>query len=340
MSHISVGLRISGKLNTERQLQSMASEQTKPALLVRGLSKSFGARVAVDSVGFTIAAGEIYGLLGPNGAGKTTSISMIAGILARDAGEIAIDGIDIDAGPAARALIGIVPQAITLYLDLTARENLDFWGRMYDLNGAPLLDAIEGALDAVGLTPRADDIVGTYSGGMQRRLNLACGILHRPKVLILDEPTVGVDPQSRSAIFDLVERLRDAGTAILYTTHYMEEAERLCARIGIIDSGRLMAEGTRDELVASLGHDARIEIGLGRGDSVERAERIVGALEGVRSANGENGHLHVVADHGARRLPAMLTALLDAGAVAESVRVVEPNLEDVFLRMTGRALRD
>ena len=340
MSHFSVELRSSGELNMERPVQVIASEQTKPALLVSGLRKSFGARVAVDSVGFTIAAGEIYGLLGPNGAGKTTSISMIAGILARDAGEITIDGIDIDAGPEARALIGIVPQAITLYIDLTARENLDFWGRMYDLNGAPLHDAIGGALDAVGLTPRADDIVGTYSGGMQRRLNLACGILHRPKLLILDEPTVGVDPQSRSAIFDLVERLRDAGTAILYTTHYMEEAERLCARIGIVDSGRLMAEGTRDELVASLGHDARIEIGLGRGDSVERAERIVGALEGVRSASVENGDLHVVADDGARRLPAMLTALFDAGAVAESVRVVEPNLEDVFLRMTGRALRD
>ena len=340
MSHISVELRSSGELNMERPVQVMASEQTKPALLVRGLRKSFGTRVAVDSVGFTIAAGEIYGLLGPNGAGKTTSISMIAGIFARDAGEIAIDGIDIDAGPAARALIGIVPQAITLYLDLTARENLDFWGRMYDFSGAPMHDAIESALDAVGLTPRADDIVGTYSGGMQRRLNLACGILHRPKLLILDEPTVGVDPQSRSAIFDLVERLRDAGTAILYTTHYMEEAERLCARIGIIDSGRLIAEGTRAELVASLGHDARIEIGLGRGDSVERAERIIGALEGVRSANAEDSRLHVVADHGARRLPAMLAALLEAGAVAESVRVVEPNLEDVFLRMTGRALRD
>ncbi|MGO9606394.1 MAG: ATP-binding cassette domain-containing protein [Candidatus Binataceae bacterium] len=309
-------------------------------LRVRGLSKSFGERLAVDRVSFAIDAGEVYGLLGPNGAGKTTSISMIAGILARDGGEITIDGVNIDAGPPARALIGIVPQAITLYLDLTARENLDFWGRMYDLSGSPLRDAIANALDAVGLTPRADDIVGTYSGGMQRRLNLACGILHRPKLLVLDEPTVGVDPQSRSAIFDLVERLRDAGTAILYTTHYMEEAERLCARIGIIDSGRLIAEGTRAELVASLDQDTRIEIGLGRGDSVERAERIIGALEGVRSAKVENSHLHVVADHGATRLPAMLTALLNAGAVAQSVSVVEPNLEDVFLRMTGRALRD
>ena len=309
-------------------------------LSVRGLSKLFGQRVAVDRISFAIASGEIYGLLGPNGAGKTTSISMIAGILARDAGEITIDGISIDAGPPARAMIGIVPQSITLYLDLTARENLDFWGRMYDLSGAALRDAIDGALDAVGLTRRADDIVGTYSGGMQRRLNLACGILHRPKLVILDEPTVGVDPQSRSAIFDLVERLRDAGTAILYTTHYMEEAERLCARIGIIDSGRLIAEGTRAELVARLGQEARIEIGVGRGDSLERAERIVSALEGVVSATVENSHLHVIADHGASRLPTLLSALLNAGTATESVRVVEPNLEDVFLRMTGRALRD
>jgi len=309
-------------------------------LSVRGLSKRFGERVAVDGVTFAIASAEIYGLLGPNGAGKTTSISMIAGILARDAGEITIDGISIDAGSSARAMIGIVPQSITLYLDLTARENLDFWGRMYDLRGAALRDAIDGALDAVGLTRRANDIVGTYSGGMQRRLNLACGILHKPKLVILDEPTVGVDPQSRSAIFDLVERLRDAGTAILYTTHYMEEAERLCARIGIIDSGRLIAEGTRAELVASLGQEARIEIGVGRGDSLERAEHIVSALEGVVSATVENSHLHVIADHGANRLPTMLSALLNAGTVTESVRVVEPNLEDVFLRMTGRALRD
>jgi ABC-2 type transport system ATP-binding protein len=316
------------------------TEPSAPRLVVRGLTKSFGARVAVDGIGFSVAAGEIYGLLGPNGAGKTTSISMIAGILARDGGVITIDGIDIDAGPKARVLMGIVPQAITLYLDLTARENLDFWGRMYDLSGAALQRAIDSALEAVSLTGRANDIVGTYSGGMQRRLNLAAGILHRPRLLILDEPTVGVDPQSRSAIFDLVERLRDEGTAILYTTHYMEEAERLCARIGIIDSGRLIAEGTRADLVANLGQATRIEIGIGRLDSIARAQSIISALEGVQLATVENNHLHVVADHGANRLPAMLTALLNAGTVAESVRVVEPNLEDVFLRMTGHALRD
>jgi linearmycin/streptolysin S transport system ATP-binding protein len=312
-----------------------------PSMLsVRGLRKSFGARVAVDSVGFAIAAGEIYGLLGPNGAGKTTSISMIAGILARDDGEITIDGINIDAGPPARALIGIVPQAITVYLDLTARENLDFWGRMYDLRGDTLRTRVEEALSAVGLTPRAGDIASTYSGGMQRRLNLACGILHRPKLLILDEPTVGVDPQSRSAIFDLVERLRNEGTAILYTTHYMEEAERLCARIGIIDAGKLIAEGTRSELVANLGQDARIEIGLGRGEGLARAVSVVGGLEGVRSPVVMDDHLNVFADRGAYRLPALLSALLSAGLVAASIKVVEPNLEDVFLRLTGRALRD
>jgi ABC-2 type transport system ATP-binding protein len=309
-------------------------------LLVHGLKKSFGARTAVDGVRFTIAAGEVYGLLGPNGAGKTTSISMIAGILARDAGEITIDGVDLDEGPPARALIGIVPQAITLYLDLTARENLDFWGRMYDLSGNVLREAVDAALEAVGLMPRANDISGTFSGGMQRRLNLACGILHRPKLLILDEPTVGVDPQSRSAIFDLVERLRDQGTAVLYTTHYMEEAERLCSRIGIIDSGKLIAEGTCADLVANLGQDAQIEIGFGRGESPERAAAVVSGVEGVHSARVLNDHLQIIADRRANRLPALLSALLAAGLVAENVRVIEPNLEDVFLRMTGRALRD
>jgi ABC-2 type transport system ATP-binding protein len=309
-------------------------------LSVRGLRKCFGERVAVDDVDFTIKTSEIYGLLGPNGAGKTTSISIIAGILTRDAGEVEINGINIDAGPPARAQVGIVPQAITLYLDLTARENLYFWGRMYDLHGGRLRRAVEEALQAVGLTKRADDIVNTYSGGMQRRLNLACGILHQPKLLILDEPTVGVDPQSRSAIFELVERLRDEGTAILYTTHYMEEAERLCTRIGIIDMGKLITEGTRSELVADLGREVRIEVGLERNEGLDRAVSVVTGLDGVHSATVVDERLHVFADEGAHRLPTLLTALLNAGFVAASVEVVEPNLEDVFLRLTGRALRD
>lgn len=309
-------------------------------LSVRKLRKRFGERMAVDGVDFAIGSGEIYGLLGPNGAGKTTSISMVAGILARDAGEVEIDGITIDAGPPARAQVGIVPQAITLYLDLSARENLQFWGRMYDLRGASLRRAVEEALQAVGLVQRADDVVSTYSGGMQRRLNLVCGLLHQPKLLILDEATVGIDPQSRSAIFELVERLRDAGMAILYTTHYMEEAERLCSRIGIMDMGKIIAEGTRSELMAGLGQEVRIELGLERSEELGRAVSAVTRLEGIRTAVVMNDCLHAFASDGARRLPALLTALLDVGLAATSVKIVEPNLEDVFLRLTGRALRD
>ena len=309
-------------------------------LIARELRKTFGERVAVDGVGFEIKAGEIYGLLGPNGAGKTTTISMIAGILARDAGHVEIDGMSIDAGPPARARIGIVPQAITLYQDLTARENLLFWGRMYELRGPQLTASVDHALVAVGLSDRAQDMVRTYSGGMQRRLNLAAGILHRPGLLILDEPTVGVDPQSRSAIFDLVERLRDEGAAILYTTHYMEEAERLCGEVGIIDHGRLIAEGTRTELLADLGADVRIDVGFDGSPDLERAASLASAVEGVRKTSTVNGRLQVFADEGPRRLPGLLAALVQGGLAAGHVEVVEPNLEDVFLQLTGRALRD
>ncbi len=309
-------------------------------LIVRELTKRFGDRTAVDDVSFEIKAGEIYGLLGPNGAGKTTAISMIAGILARDGGQIHVDGIDIDAGPAARARIGIVPQSVTLYTDLNARENLRFWGRMYELRGPELQAAVDRALSAVGLEDRASDVVDTYSGGMQRRLNLAAGILHRPALLILDEPTVGVDPHSRSAIFELVEKLRDQGTALLYTTHYMEEAERLCDRIGIIDDGRLIAEGTRSQLLADLGADVRIDVGLEGEPDLERAAVLARSVEGVRRTEAADGRLQVFADAGPERLPALLSRLLDGGLAAASIEVVEPNLEDVFLQLTGRALRD
>jgi ABC-2 type transport system ATP-binding protein len=309
-------------------------------LSVHGLRKSFDARVAVEGLSFSISSGEIYGLLGPNGAGKTTSILMIAGILRRDAGKVLINGVDIDHDPSVRALVGIVPQGIALYLDLTARENLDFWGGMYYLRGDPLREARDYVLDAVGLTDRADDIVSTYSGGMRRRLNLACGIVHRPKLLIVDEPMVGVDPQSRSAIITILEHLRDSGTAVLYTTHQMEEAERLCTRIGILDSGKLIGEGSSKELIASHGLKARIEVGFRHDETLERAVCAVRELEGIESASVEDGHLYVVTDHAANRLPVLLTRLLEAEMIAESARVVEPNLEDVFLRMTGRALRD
>ena len=309
-------------------------------LVAAGLQKRFGEREAVAGVSFEIAAGEIYGLLGPNGAGKTTTISMITGVLKRDAGSVTVDGIDLDEGPPARRRIGLVPQSITLYQDLTARENLNFWGRMYELRGRALSEAVDQGLADVALSDRADDKVSAFSGGMQRRLNLVAGLLHRPALLTLDEPTAGVDPQSRSAIFELLERLRDEGMAILYTTHYMEEAERLCDRVGIIDGGRLIAEGTRRQLLQQLDEDVRIELSFGATDRPERAEAVAKNVPGVRNAFWVDEHLHVFAEDGQRCMPPLLSAMLEESIAPTSIEVVEPDLEDVFLTLTGRALRD
>jgi ABC-2 type transport system ATP-binding protein len=222
-------------------------------LACRDLRKRYKERLAVDGVGFRVAPGELYGLLGPNGAGKTTTISMICGLLRRDGGEVTVAGHSLDHDPArVKAAIGYVPQDVALYPDLSGEENLRFWGRMYGLARRDLAARVEATLEVVGLTERARDRVASYSGGMQRRLNIAAGLLHRPRLLVLDEPTVGVDPQSRNAILGNVEALGAEGIAVLYTTHYMEEAERLCDRVGIIDQGRLIAEGSRRELLATV----------------------------------------------------------------------------------------
>src|ERR687896_1670794 len=232
-----------------------------PVLWCKDLRKRFKERLAVDGVGFEVAPGETYGLLGPNGAGKTTTISMICGLLRRDGGEVAVAGASLDRDPGqVKAAIGYVPQDVALYPDLSGLENLRFWGRMYGLAGRDLAGRVEATLEVVGLTERAGDKVADYSGGMQRRLNIAAGLLHRPRLLILDEPTAGVDPQSRNAILENVERLAGEGIAVLYTTHYMEEAERLCDRVGIIDLGELRAEGTRRELVSLVGERDRVTL--------------------------------------------------------------------------------
>jgi len=309
-------------------------------LTATDLRKRFGARVAVDGVTLHVAAGEIYGLLGPNGAGKTTTILLVCGVLPRDGGHVLVDGVDLDSGPEARARIGLAPQWLGLYPDLTGRENLEFWGRMYGLERAALSQAVDATLSSVGLLDRARDLVATYSGGMMRRLNLASALLHRPPLLVLDEPTVGVDPQSRNAIFEHVARLRAEGTAILYTTHYMEEAERLCDRIGIIDGGRLRAEGTRRELVASLGDDACVDVGLAGSDDALRAATVAAAIPAVGSAAAFGGGIRVVARDATILLPPLIEALLGAGLRPNRIEVREPDLEAVFLRLTGRALRD
>ncbi|MBX3140708.1 MAG: ABC transporter ATP-binding protein [Trueperaceae bacterium] len=313
---------------------------TPEALLeVRDLRRSFGALQAVRGVSFTVARGETYGLLGPNGAGKTTTISMVAGILRRDGGAVALDGEPVAAtSVAARRSIGLVPQDLAIYPDLNARENLAFFGRLYGLGGKELARRCDAVLDTVGLRDRAGQLVREYSGGMKRRLNIAAGLLHEPKLLILDEPTVGVDPQSRNAILETIELLADGGLAVLYTTHYMEEAERLCDRIGIVDDGRLVAEGTRAELVRLVGGEDDVRVSA-TGNLAAAAERVRG-VEGVSRADVADEGLRLAAK-GASGLLTQLVHALDApGVNVTGIEVREPDLEAVFLSLTGKALRD
>jgi len=300
-----------------------------------GLTRRFDDVLAVDDVSFTIAEGETYGLLGPNGAGKTTTISMITGVLERDAGEVVVDGVAMSTHAiAAKRLVGYVPQELALYPDLTGRENLRFFANLYGA-GRKRVDHV---LDVVGLAERAGDLAREYSGGMKRRLNVAIGLLHEPKLLVLDEPTAGVDPQSRNQIIENVRTLAAQGVAILYTTHYMEEAERLCDRVGVIDSGRLIAEGTRRELVDRLGERDRISLLLD-GD-LTHAISALGSIREVRDVAAHGQGLELVVDDARECLPAVLSAISTNGVVVRSVEVTEPNLETVFLHLTGKALRE
>lgn len=310
------------------------------ALLVcADLDRSFGDLKAVQSVSFTVAEGETYGLLGPNGAGKTTTISMVAGLLKPDRGEVVVAGQRMGLrGSAAKASVGLVPQELAIYPDLTGRENLDFFARLYGLDPAERPKRVDAVLEVIGLTDRAKDRCGEYSGGMKRRLNIGIGMLHGPKLLILDEPTVGVDPQSRNAILESIEALGSGGLAVVYTTHYMEEAERLCDRIGIMDQGRLVAEGTRRELVRSVGEQGVVRLKVS-GD-LAQARAACSSLEGIGSTDTEDDVLICLLDDAASRLPSLLATVTDVGVDVVGVEVREPDLEDVFLHVTGRALRD
>jgi len=308
-------------------------------LSARDLSKRFGAIEAVRGVSFEISEGETYGLLGPNGAGKTTTISMVCGLLARDGGEVTLDGAPIDPGAvAAKAGIGYVPQELAIYPDLTGRENLAFFGRLYGLGGAQLKSRVGEVLELIGLTERGNDRTDRYSGGMQRRLNIGIGLLHQPRLLLLDEPTVGVDPQSRNAILESIAALGRQGMAILYTTHYMEEAERLCDRIGIIDGGQIRAEGTQKELVALIGQ--RDEVRLSVSGNAVAAAHAAGKVPGVVSAAARGDELEILVDNASRALPRLLDTVETSGAHVRSVELIQPDLEAVFLHLTGRALRD
>ncbi len=314
-------------------------ESTEPVLVCCELRKAFGDRTAVDGVSFEIAPGECYGLLGPNGAGKTTTISMLCGLLERDGGEVTVGGEPMEhTSVGAKAAIGYVPQEIALYPELSAGDNLRFFGRLYGLSGRTLEDRVTETIAAVGLTDRIKDRVGDFSGGMKRRANIAAGLLHQPKLLVLDEPTVGVDPQSRNAIMETVLELRDRGMAILYTTHYMEEAERLCHRVGIIDGGRLIAEGTRRELVGRISGLDRIA--LTAGGDLSELKALCQGLDGVTTVAVTSEGLELLAPDGGQILARVVEAATRAGAALTGVEIVEPDLEAVFLLLTGKELRD
>jgi ABC-2 type transport system ATP-binding protein len=308
-------------------------------LEARGLVKRFDELVAVNDVSFAIQEGETFGLLGPNGAGKTTSISMVAGLLEPDAGEIEVAGTRIRTNSTeGKGSIGLVPQDLAIYPDLTAAENLRFFGKLYGMPADGLARRVDQVLELIGLNERRDDRTKDYSGGMKRRLNIGIGLLHEPQLLILDEPTVGVDPQSRNAILESVEGLSRQGMAVLYTTHYMEEAERLCDRVAIIDEGVIQAEGTRRDLVALIGEKDRISVSAS-GDLAEVA-RIATGLTGVFSASPSDHSVEVLVADASTLLPDLMACFSSEGATITGVQVVEPNLESVFLHLTGKALRD
>jgi ABC-2 type transport system ATP-binding protein len=312
---------------------------TRAVLGVAGLTKRFGDLVAVDGVSFSIQPGETYGLLGPNGAGKTTTISMVTGLLQADDGSVQVAGLPMSrAAIDAKRHIGLVPQELAIYPELSARENLVFFGRLQGMRGSALRTRVDEVLDLIGLRDRAKDVAKEFSGGMKRRLNIGIGLLHRPTLLVLDEPTVGVDPQSRNAILESVEALSGAGMAVLYTTHYMEEAERLCDRIGIIDGGRLQAEGTRNELVALTGGVDQIRI-TGSGD-VEAAAAALRRLPDVAAVDADRRTMQLSVRDAPALVAAVVTTATEAGMTLADVQISRPDLESVFLHLTGRALRD
>src|SRR5215212_2790890 len=313
-----------------------------PSILqVQNLAKKYGDFTAVQGVSFDIQAGEIFSLLGPNGAGKTTTISMLSTLYTPTSGDATIGGHSITKDPmAVKQIIGVVPQEIALYEDLTAHENLIFWGQMYGLSGKPLTSRVEEVLDQIGLTDKAKNRVKTYSGGMKRRVNIGVGLLHKPRLLFMDEPTVGIDPQSRRAILDTVKDLNEQGMTVLYTTHYMEEAQELSDRVGIIDHGELIAIGTQKELTQQVGQTEALILHLGENDNAQALADSLDGMKDVIDASASDHEVSVIAQEAEEVLASVVTKANERGIKIRSIDIHEPNLEAVFLHLTGRALRD
>ncbi len=300
---------------------------------IQSLSKNYGQFTAAEDINFEVNAGEVFGLLGPNGAGKSTTINCISGLLKPSLGEVTINQHSVlNEAIKAKASLGLVPQDLALYEDLSGQENLNFWGQAYGLAGDQLNQRITVVLEQVGLTTRAKDLVSTYSGGMKRRLNFACAILHEPKALLLDEPTVGVDPQSREHLLSAVEQLKSQGTAVLYTTHYMEEAERLCDRIGIIDHGKVIAIGTVADLRNQMGEQDLVTL---TGDFSQADQSVI---EGFELIEWNDDSVRFMAENAAEKLSEILSRFKQGQIKQTSVQ--QANLESLFIKLTGRELRD
>ena len=302
-------------------------------IAVNRLCKRFNGIVAVDEVSFDVAQGQTFGLLGPNGAGKTTTISILCGLLRPDEGAVSLAGQTDPTLPSVRASLGVVPQSLALYEELSAQRNLEFFGRINELTGQRLKDRVAACLEMAGLTARRKDKVATFSGGMKRRLNLVCALLHEPRILLLDEPTVGVDPQSRNLIFDSIGKLKSEGHTIIYTTHYMEEAQRLCDRVAILDRGKMLALDTVTDLITKHGGPSHIEAEL---DEVPRDLSTLAERIGVKE---------IAVDQQTMRFETAepmqsLARLHGVGLHFRAIKVENANLEDVFLNLTGRRLRD
>lgn len=310
-------------------------------LEVRNLVKNYGNFTAVKGISFDIKEGEIFSLLGPNGAGKTTTISMLSTLYTPTSGDATIAGYSITKDPmAVKQVIGVVPQEIALYEDLTARENLIFWGQMYGLSGRSLHCRVDEVLEQIGLADKAKNRVKTYSGGMKRRVNIGVGLLHKPRLLFMDEPTVGIDPQSRRAILDTVKDLNKQGMTVLYTTHYMEEAQELSDRVGIIDHGELIALGTQDELTRQVGQTDTLVLHISENEDADALAASLKGIKDVLEANATDHEVSIITPQAENILAAVVGKANERGIKIHSIDIREPNLEAVFLHLTGRALRD
>jgi len=308
-------------------------------LEIQDLKKYFKNIKAVDDISFSVDNGGILGLLGPNGAGKSTTISMIATLTAPDSGVIRFKGENIAQNPKAiQQSLGLVPQEIALYPNLSGLENLQFWGRAYGLSGSVLKKRIDQVSEVIGITERLKDRVKKYSGGMQRRLNIGAALLHNPEFIIMDEPTVGIDPQSRNHILDTVKALASNDTTIIYTSHYMEEVELLCDRVCIMDAGKIIAAGTKDEITSSLGGSCELMLKLAKPDAA-LCEKL-SKLDGVTKLSAEDDMVFIVADDADQATRAVLELVGKSNASLLSFDTKKANLETVFLNLTGRALRD